>query len=564
MTMKRVTALVLGLGSLACTQRAIPPPFTVTDVEPAAAVLTPGQAFTLRFSQEVDPLSFNADSVVLAPTERVNTSFISDINNPPLSESRRMTVIPLQINLTLDNATIRPLNDLDAGTSYTLVLSKKVKSKAGSALVDRSGRENHFQVDWRTQGPQPRVTGTSLPSGNPPLVPPNLRSFTATFDNAVEVTAAGGVRVLGINGSVDVAVARVEALLDGVTVQVTLQDGTCTPLCAQQDYELHVDTGLKGKDGQNIQPFVLQFRTLDMPDTVGPALVRLPSVQPSEDQVSVRFTVREPARGRLRVGEPGGPYTEQHVVFSDGPCTGFQAARECPYVVTVTGLDLGGSGSGRTYGGLLEVTDDFGNTSVYGEFELRTVLLPRLRITEVYPNPPGDEKTQEFVEILNTSDVTSYDLAGMYLAAQDPATGNVTASLPLVGYNGGTTLLPPGRRAVVGSRAFDPGLTGVAADATVLIDGETSRSTLLGGLSSGRDSRKVVALFAGAPNEDAARITFYRAPPDIYAPGNTFPEGATAERLDETGDDDEATWCQSPAGPTPGRPNGVAGLAACP
>ncbi|MBI5494763.1 MAG: hypothetical protein HY904_07020 [Deltaproteobacteria bacterium] len=557
----------MGLLLAACTQKPLAPLFTVVDVEPAARVIGTDASFTVRFSEDVDGLGVNADTVVLVATERVNTSFLSDLNNPPLSQDRRAAAVPLELAVSGASVTARPLAALPPGTALSLLVSMKVTGSSGSPLVDATGKEAHHRVDYATRGPQPRVLTTSLPSGNPPLVPPNLRAFTLTVDLPVENVSLTDVTVTGQQGAQDVAIESIEVLLDGVTVDVTLRDGTCAPLCPNAVYLLSAAGGLRGRDGQALTPFSLEFRALADGDHDGPALVRLPVLQPAEDQVAMALVTREPARGRLRVGPPGGPYAQQFVVFPAGGCTGFQAARECPYSVVATGLDLGLTWQGNTYGGRLELTDDFGNTSLYGEFTLTTVLLPRLKVTEVYNNPPGgptEEKALEFVEVANTSEATTYDLATMSLAAQDPATGVITADMDLVAYAGGSSLLPPGERAVLGGRLLDPGALGVSAGTVVMLDADTSRETFLRGLSSGADSRKVLALYAGGVGTGAPRVSFYSAPVDLYAPGSTFPEGVSAERLDLVTADADAAWCHSPGGPTPGRANSVEGLPACP
>ena len=112
----------------------------------------------------------------------------------------------------------------------------------------------------------------------------------------MENAGAGAVTVTGLNGAVDVMVDSVEVLLDGVTVRATLVDGACQPLCPSSDYQLNLGAPLRGTQAQAVQTFSLPFRTLDMADTQGPALVRLPSFQPSETQVAMSFVLREPAR----------------------------------------------------------------------------------------------------------------------------------------------------------------------------------------------------------------------------------------------------------------------------
>ena len=551
----------------ACAPRGVAGPFTVVGVDPTDAVVPVTSTFALTFSDDVDPVKINADTFVLVPSERVNTSFISDMNNPPLSNDRRGYVVSGVLQTNGHEVRFTPDADLPAGADLTLLVSKSVASRAGSPLTDALGKPNGFRLDFTTRDAPPQVVTTSLPTGNPALIPPNLRYFTLTYGSAIQGASESAVRVLGQNGAQDVAVDSVEVLLGGTTLRVRLGDGACSPMCAQTDYRVEVAGSLSGLQGQAAIAFSLEVRTLADADVSPPALVDLPVLQSSENQVKVTLRTREPASGRLRVGSLGGPYDTGFQLFSAGPCSGFQAARECPYTATATGLDLGLSGTGRSYGALLELTDDFGNTAAYGEFTLVTVLLPKIRITEVYNNPPGtssEEKTQEFVELVNISATTTYDLATMQLAKLDLVTGAVLSKLGMVGLAGTTSLLAPGGYAVVGGTQFDPISVGTDQSATVVVDSNDGRTTLLGGLSSSKTSRKILALFDGDPDSGAPEVTRYRAPEELYAPSSTFPEGTTAERLSLTEADDVVAWCISPNGPTPGRVNTVDGLAACP
>src|SRR4051812_44415093 len=88
-------ALLLALG---CPRARTPlGAFMVTSVTPAARIVAVGETFTIRFSDEVDGAGVNGDTVVLVPTERVNASFLSDLNNPPLSQTRRSSIVPVQL-----------------------------------------------------------------------------------------------------------------------------------------------------------------------------------------------------------------------------------------------------------------------------------------------------------------------------------------------------------------------------------------------------------------------------------------------------------------------------------
>ena len=234
----------------------------------------------------------------------------------------------------------------------------------------------------------------------------------------------------------------------------------------------------------------------------------------------------------------------------------------------VTGLDLGVDRRGRAYGAIIEVWDACDNVASYGEVAIRTVPLPRILVTEVYSNPPGsasEEKNQEFVEVANVSPTSTYDLSLLSLAELDLVTGAVVASMDLSAYiDGDTTFLAPGRRAVIAGREFDPAAVAVRQGTLVMVDASTSRSTLLGGLSASRDSRKVVALLNGPAQTTPAVVSTYRAPEEHYAPSNTLPEGLSAERLNLTDPDATATWCHSVGAPTPGWENSVEGRVGCP
>ncbi|MEW5855365.1 MAG: Ig-like domain-containing protein [Myxococcota bacterium] len=537
-------------------------PFRVLSVQPVSRKVATSARFTLSFTLEVDPAGVTTDTIILIPTERVSESLISDLNSPPLSESRRDDVVAADLDVSGTTVTITPLADMPAGTDISLLISDEVRAVSGEKLTATNGQPGHHQVDFTTQGPAPRIVETSLPSGNPSQVPPNLGSLTLTADQPVTGAAVEAVRVRGLEGATDVQVGSVEVLADGITIRVSLvSSGTCQPLCPQAGYMLEAGPPLRNLEGTELNAFALELRALPTADLQGPTLVFLPFIRPSETQATVNVVTNEPATGRVLLGPPGGPYPDSYPLVASGFCTGIQAARQCPFQAVVTGLDLGTSGLGRAYGAQIEVVDGFGNVALYGEFAINTVRLPLLLVTEVYNNPPGDEDTQEFIEIENISTDVTYDMAGMWVGKLSLDSGEVTSDMELLPYGNGGTTLPPGRRMVIGGGDFDPRAVGTPEDAMVMV-GDTS--TLMGGLESGQDTRKRVALFMGPPDQGAAIISIFRAPEELYEPSDRFPEGASAERATTTGPDDEALWCHSASGPTPAQPNSVAGLTACP
>jgi hypothetical protein len=545
-------------------------PFSVVGVWPVERTVGLDAVFRVEFSEDVQGGSVSQDTVVLAPTAKVSSAFISDMNSPPLSASRRGDLVPVDLSTGGRTLTVTPRGPLPPDTGLSIVLSKKLAGASGETLTGTNGKAGHFQADFVTVKAHPTIVRTSIPAGNPPEVPPNLRRITFHADQRLTGAHPDAVTVEGLQGAAVPRVTSVQVLGSaGVTVRVELEGTTCSPFCPESDYRLTLGPPLAALEtGQTLTPFELTLRMWDAPDVSPPRLAALPVVQVNETEASISVVLREPSEGVVKVGALGGPYTSSFALAVTGVCTGMGAAQQCPMSAVVTGLDLGVDRLGRSYGAMIEVWDACDNVATYGELTLRTVPLPRILVTEVYNNPPGsatDEKNQEFVEVTNVSPVATYDLSVLSLAALDRVTGEVLASMALSPYVAGeSTFLPPSKRAVIGGRQFDPAAVEVRQGTVVMVDASTSRTTLLGGLSASRDSRRLIALLNGPVETTPAVVTLYRAPEELYAPSNTFPEGVSAERLNLTDPDATATWCRSNGAPTPGWENTVEGRAGCP
>lgn len=562
--------VLVSLGGCGCPNRGSGvAPFTVVAASPTSLTVPLSARFALRFSEDVDRATVSTDAVVLVPTARVNDSFISDLNNPPLSADRRAVLVPITLVTNGSTLNIGPTGILPASTALSLLVSKGVKSTSGQGLTDSRGQPGVYRLDYVTEPPAPTIVDTSLPSGPTPVVPPNLRSINLIADKPVVGAQASAVRLVSrMDGGVeDAVVESVQVLEDGVTIRVRFADGVCTPLCPSSRYELQAGPPLRALEGPELAPFSIGVETAAEPDTQAPAMADWPFIQVSEQQAAVMVKVREPAEGKVLLGPPGGPFTQPFPMQSMGPCSHISARQECPLAVNITGLDLGPQSSGQAYGALLEFWDAFGNTSRFGEFTLTTVRLPRIVITEVYANPPGsEEELSEFIEIINTSTTESYDLSRLSLATHaldDTITRVSTMNLgPYFG--GASTMLAPGKRAIVGGAQFDPATVNAPQDVLVMIDAEV-RTTFLGGLSATRTSRKYIALYNGDQDDvQAPLIALYRAPEELYNDSSSFPEGRSAERLNLADNDFLVPWCHSVGPPTPGLPNSVDGQAACP
>jgi hypothetical protein len=533
--------------------------------------------FSITLNQDPDPTTVDEQSVALVPTERVSKTFMSDFDKPPLSAERQEQLLAAGVSIEGAHILLRPDENLPVSTELTLVLSKALKSVSGMTFVNDRAQEASFRLDLRTLGAPPSILSTSLPRGQPSLVPPNLRSFTMTSDKPLYNVSPQAVVLLGLEGTPDVTVDRVTLAADGTVLRIWLADaGQCQPLCTNAKYRLVAGAPLSDEDGQPLTTLEFDVQALDAPDVQGPLLSALPFVQSAEDHVFFRIGTTEPIQGRLLAGPAGGPYGDNALgqgvastlTLSElQACEGAGAARACSFGTLVSGLDLGPSAGGRTYGAMLELTDDFGNLSVFGEFELKTLKLPLLKITEVYLNPPdtsAPEGEQEFIEVTNTSSSVTYDFALMSVATLDRSSGAETSVMFLRPYLSQLgTLLAPGERAVIGGAQFNPDLVGVPPDTIILVDQE-ARTTLMGGLPSSLSSRKLVALFQGDPEAGAPRVSIFTAPEALFNAGSSFPEGMSAERVELENHDDTALWCHSNGPPTPGLQNRVHGLSECP
>ena len=162
----------------------VPP--RVVSVTPALPTVPVTTSFDLVFSEEIEGDSIDDDptsetvTVVLVPRALVTDSFLSDVNNPPLIESRQDDCVPVDATLRGDRLEVTPSVLLTARTAYTLLISSTVRDLAGNPIVDGLGLKAAFRYDFDTDAGAPAVAATDVGTG---LVAPNRRRLTITISH---------------------------------------------------------------------------------------------------------------------------------------------------------------------------------------------------------------------------------------------------------------------------------------------------------------------------------------------------------------------------------------------
>lgn len=540
-------------------------PPRVVQVQPASRIVATNEDLHIVFSEPLRKDTINADYFAVAETADVSDSFISDINNPPLSRSH--LDIEVEGNSDGSQINIHPLQPWPANSELSLVISKSVADLGNNPLVGFDGLAGAFVFAFVTDDGAPQIIDSSLPPGDPAEISPNLRSIDVEFNQAVYGLNRDNLHLVATDdGLADPQLISVELSEDRHIATLRLADSDeagCYTLCPTSHYKLQLEDSVSNASGVMAQGFSQNIITLPQPDLQSPLLRGVPVAIASEDSADIRWETDEASSSVLRFGDSA-DNLDRRIIGEPGlRCEGLGQARHCAHRVVVDGLDLG-EGSGRTYYFVIESMDVFNNPPLLvGPDTVMTRRLPKLSINEVYPNPPEgpngeSEKYYEFIEIFNFSDSESYDLGGMSLRKLD---GSSSATLgPAIA--DAATLLAPGQYAVVAARdVFDPAAQGVPSATLLLTDANSARSTLLSGLDNSSAARKAIGLFQGAADDDTApMISSYGAPEALY----DFTEGLSAERLAPELPDLDENWCLSQGAPTPGRPNSVFGMSSCP
>ncbi|MBN2358460.1 MAG: Ig-like domain-containing protein [Deltaproteobacteria bacterium] len=554
-----------GLGLLGCLPDDLPDQDRtsprVASVSPSGRAVRVNESIVVEFTEPLIKATLNTDAIVVAMTSEVTDAFISDFNNPPLSDSRLDDIVPLTLAIADDArcVTLTAAGGFPPAAELTLLVSREVTDPSYNPLAGADGLKSHFRYDFVTDDGPPTVALTDLPASN--LVPPNQRAIAVVFDQPVYNVTTATLTLRATEGA-DPIVFSIE--LDATRQRATLRlddsgTGGCYTLCPLTTYTLAASSQIVDIDGTALVPFQQQVQTTASPDLASPVLTVQPLAIAGEDHAQIQWATDEPSSSAVRLGDAPDALTRRVLGEPAVACSG----GNCTHVVDVDGLDLG-AGSGRTYFYAIESLDAFNNPPLLrGPFSFSTQVLPKLAINEVYANPPPgpnseDESYYEFVEIYNYSDADSYDLGSISLRVIGAT--QTTDLVPLQA--GGPTQLAAGGYAVVGGQHFDPSAFALPGETLVLTDASSTRLLSYGIKNTGGQR---LGLFLGL--EDIAQaplISSYCAPAALYRGSTGMLEGISAERLLPTAPDVDGSWCCSLSAPTPGVQNSVYGLSTCP
>lgn len=517
----------------------------VISIDPADPVVAVDVTLRISFSEELLKETVDAEptsetlTVALIPRAQASESFVSDFDNPGVSESRQGQLVPVDVDVRADAFEVTPLRPLEPRTAYTLLLGSDITDAARNPLVDGAGLKATFRYDFETDDGQPAVVDVDVDGAG--LVAVNRRRIEITFNQPVQNVG---------NDTVTFSpAANVEAiLLDEARVHATvvLADGAdCARLQASTTYTLSVSDGVVGDTGQKLAPFTTTFTTGAACDTAANLIVDGPEAIAGEVAAQLRFETTKASTTEVRFGLAGG---ELDCLGAACPATGNAAripiAGSSPprflHTVELAGLTLN-----ATYDVVVSAEDDVGITAT-GRVTFVTAPLPKVSLNEVMANPPASfpsEAAGEYVELANFGpDVVDVSGWGILVDGGSDGGGD-TATLP------DGLVLNAGAFLVVAGKDFDGGPYAMSAD--VVVARLTSSSGGNGMVSLVNSRAQPMLLVDGDGRPVSSISSFSGIVPDE--------DGRSVERVSPDAGDLEDSFCFSrgDAGPTPGRANSV-------
>lgn len=519
----------------------IPP--RVLGVDPSTPVVPVSARFRVTFSEELNDKTVGSDptsddlSVVLAPRFNgsgdllLNDAFLSDLDNPPLSESRQDDLVAVDVAL-VDGDTaleVTPRAALLPGTAYTLVIGSEIRDTAGNPIVNAAGVKATFLWEFSTDAGPPVVKSSDIgPSG---VVVPNRQRIRVSFNQAV----------LGVDNDTllieGTPAPRVEAILldeGAATATLVLGEldvlGGCERLGPGASYTLVAKPAIRALTGQPLEEYREEFTVSGTCDLVPNTLSGLASTA-GDVTATIRFLTTKPSTTEVRFGVAGG-----ELDCLGGPCPVLGAPTTTANAVHTVGL------SGLTvnvgYDFAVTAEDEVGSVATArGSF--RTSPLPKVAVNEALADTVAGRTDDEgeFVELHSFEPADGVDLTGWSLRVTKLAAGSTPSSCPLPQP---APVLAPGAFLVLADTSFDGAIYGGLDEAVVLR----------------------FAGFCGLQNEPLLIELVDPAGRPISAMTTPSPRvGQSLERLSPELPDDVASFCssRSDVGPTPGRENGVTG-----
>jgi Big-like domain-containing protein len=384
-------------------------PPEVVDISIEAEEVSPTASIDLVFSEALDASSVVADTVVIVAGE-IDQGFRSDLDNPPLGDTRAARVLPVHLSIAGDGERVHvaPAAPLQPKTAYTLAVSRAVRDRDGI------GMEQAYAFRFTTtdgEGGAP-VLEMVEPAPGAPSVPTNLARVLVRFGEPVTGVDGTTLRLMA-SGTVVAAVVRsAERWCAGCYEIVPSAE-----LAAGALHSVVADAAIRDADGN--APFAGEdpsFTTGAGPDETSPVLW-LPEARVSGGCLLARWLSDEPATSEV-LETFLGDLVEVHQVG---------AALSTPGTVEFA----------------VESADAADNRSSLGPLLATYAPGPKLVVTEVLANPVGAEPAQEWVEVANLDDaaVPLLDLSFADEGGED--------ELPDV-------TLPPGAVALIVSQSYDP------------------------------------------------------------------------------------------------------------
>lgn len=513
----------------------VPP--RVVGVAPVAPIVPVTTSFTVSFSEEINDKTVDADpvseglTVLLLPRFNadgeltLSDTFLSDIDNPPLIESRQDDLVPIIVALVDGDAglTVSPRSPLDPGTAYTLLVSGNVRDNAGNPLVNEAGVKAPFQWDFVTDAGTPEVVSTDLGG----VVVPNRKRITVEFNQPVQGVDTNSLRI-------EPAVAVAAILVDGDRRSATIviadppAGGGCQRFQPGVTYALVGTSDIIGDGGEAMASYNESFGVDAICDDQPNLMSNLERIA-SDVSATIRFTTTKPSTTEVRFGRAGG-----QLDCDGGPCPVVGApttAANAVHTVTIAGLTVN-----VDYAFVAFAEDQVGSVATQsGTF--RTEPLPKVSVNEAMQDASNDlfesDSEGEFVEITSFEESADTSLIGWALrvtkADDEPDDCPFPVDAPTI---------EPGGFVVLADTGFVETGYDIPATATVV---EFS------GFCSLVNEPLVIELIdpSGRP------VSSLTTP--------TPREGVSVERTAPDAPDDAATVCyaREDTGPTPGRENGT-------
>ncbi len=531
-------SIFVSLSCLAALLCACPPPPDdddtpprVLSVEPASPVVPVTVSFTVRFSEALDADTVSGDvtadnlSVAIAPRSEIDDAFLSDLRNPPFSESRQDDVVAVDVTVQGDYITVTHSLPLAPLTAYTLAISEGVRDQAANPLVGPDGLAAPFLYDFSTDAGAPEVTATDVPSNG--IVPPNRKFFRVTFNQPVQNVGADTLTLTGVTAPAVAAVLMNEARTEATVVLDDPPSG-CERLTPNGQYALSASAAILADTGQPLVAYALPIAAGAACDT-SPNTLRNVEAVAGEVSATIRYVTGKASGTEAYFGVAGGALD----------CLG----GSCPAL----GVAAGGSGGsfnhtaqlsgltvGVTYDFLVVAEDEVGSVArARGTFT--TAPLPKITINEFLADSPDgvSDPDGEFIELVSFEASDTVDVSG-WVVEETTATGSVkSCTLPAA------SAIAPGGFLVMVPTGFDETPYGDVPD--------TQRATVTSWC--GLNNEDITLLLKDAGGRPIAGIS---TPSE---PGN----GRSLERTSPGAPDDPASFCtsRSDVGPTPGRENGV-------